>query len=326
MNSDEIILELATGSTLASSAFGSGVNEALATQAAKIVEQIEAVAMFRKYAADTAQTDSSAHEMAKFTVQAYSNGGDISDGGEPVYTVIDNQDLIQFTDATAYNIQVGVKLTPKLLRQARTDASTFLAKYRAGMARNVAVKEDIYIGSVLGASPETDSCKVIYGGNATTKATLAAGHVITTSKIEDMIDEFKEQSENVPTQLFLRTRQARQLRDDARVLNASTYNLAIKEDGMHVRTFGDDAVEVHEIKGVNILPTKTDGGADYSEVLLLNEAGAFGLVYFEPVKFFVGEPDPTITGTNFHRMLVTSRVECKVLDEQQLVVGRFTLA
>lgn len=327
MNSDEVVImsmELATGSTLASSAFGAGVNEALADQAAQVVEQLEELAQMRKWAARVASTDSSAFDMEKFTVQSYTNGGDISDGAEPTYTVIDNQSLIQFTDAAANSIQVGVKLTPKLLRQARQDPGAFLRRYRDGLARNVAVKEDTYIASVLCASPESDSVKVVYGGSATSIGLLQDGDTLTNAKVEDMVDEFKEQSENLPTDLILPTRMSRQLRDDSRLLNSSTYSLALREDGSHVVMFGD--VEVHEVKGTTILPFQDTGAGssvDYGCAILLNRSAAYGIVDFEPVRFFVGEPDPTIAGTNFHRMLVTERLEAKILDEEQIVIGRF---
>jgi hypothetical protein len=320
MNKDEMLVLELVGETQAA-ALGAGVNEALADESAAVVEIMRHVAKLRGLAARAESTEESAYEMEKFGVQAYTDGDDITDGANPTYTTINAQSLVQFLDSAAEDIQFGVKLSPKLLKQARQEPARFLARYRASLAEALAQKEDVYIGSILCNSDTSDSVSALFGGSAVDVDTLQSGDVFTATLLEDMIDQFKEQSVNDPTDLVIFSRGARQLRDDARKLNDGEYRTVVKDDGTRVTMYGD--IVVHEIGGSTILPYATNGsGVDYNCAVLLNKAHAFGIVDFDPVKFYVAQPDPTIDGANFHRMLVTETVECKILDPDSLVLAK----
>lgn len=317
------IIELATGSTTTDK-FSDGVNKALAVEASSIFEVKEEVANLRKLAARYEATEKASVELEKFNKMTVSNGGDIEDGDDATWTVIDNQALITFGNST-HPISVGFKLTPRLLRQARDDPATFMERYRRKLAFDVAKKEDIYIGSYLCYNASNFE----YGGNASAVDELGSGSIFTVEMFETMLDTIKE-NEYEPTDFIGTAKVIGQLRRDARLMNDDDFHIKVKEDGRTVTHVGD--VMVHEIKGTQILPdyALTAAGASGSGTwgLLMDREGAFGLVDFltsagaSPVRVSVGKPDPTLAGANFHRILAQSELEVQYLDENSIVVAR----
>ena len=311
------IIELATGSTT-TSAFGSGVNQALAVEAKTVFEVKETVANLRKWAARVERTPKAQLEMEKFNKMTITSGGDIEDGSDPTWTVIDNQNLITFNTPLA--ISVGFKLTPKLLRQARQDPASFMDRYRRKIAFDLAKKEDIYIGSVLTNS----ATNAVYGGAATQDSELGAGSVMTIELFEKMVDDMKER-EYEPSDFIGTAKVIGQLRRDARLLNSSDFSVAIKEDGSSVTQIGN--VRVHEVLGTVILPDYAIGAGSGTYGLMMDQEGGFGLVDFlksmgaSPVTISVGKPDPTLEGANFHRILGQQEIECQILDNSALIIA-----
>lgn len=312
------IIELATGSTTTDT-FGSGVNKALAVEANSVFEVKESKAGLRKLAARLERTSKAQLEMEKFNKMTVSNGGDIEDGQPQTWTVIDNQALITFN--TAYNISVGFKLTPRLLRQARDDPASFMDRYRKKVAFDMAKKEDIYLGSIL-----TAGTNIVYGGAATDVASLGTGSIFTVELFETMIDDMKER-EYEPTDFFSQAKVIGQLRRDARLLNDTDFHIRIKEDGSTVTEVGD--VAVHEIKGTDIVPNfviDTTGSGTYG--VMLDKEGALGIVDFlkkqgaNPITMSVGQPDPTLEGANFHRILGQAEIEGQILDQNAVIVAK----
>ena len=320
------IIELATGSTL-TSAFGSGVNQALAVEAKSVFEVKESKANLRKWAARVERTSKAQLEMEKFNKMTITSGGDLEDGTDPTWTVIDNQALITFNSPLA--ISVGFKLTPKLLRQARSDPASFMERYRKKVGFDLAKKEDIYIGSVL----LNGATNVEYGGAATGSLEVGTGSVMTIELFEKMIDDMKER-EYEPTDFIGTAKVIGQLRRDARLLNSDDFSVAIREDGSTVTQIGD--IKVHEIKGTDIIPNKAIGspigtGSGTSGIMIDRE-GAYGLCDFlkregaNPVTMSMGMPDPTLEGANFHRILGQSEVECQILDQNAVIVAHVSKA
>ena len=315
------IIELATGSTTTSS-FGSGVNKALSVEAKSVFEVKESVANMRKWAARLEKTSKAQLEMEKFNKMTITNGGDIEDGSDPTWTVIDNQALITFNTPLA--ISVGFKLTPKLLRQARSDPGSFMERYRRKVAFDMAKKEDIYIGSVLALGTNK-----VYGGAATSDLTIGTGSVMTIELFESMLDDMKER-EYEPTDFIATSKVVGQLRRDARLLNSDDFSVAIKEDGSSVTQIGD--VMVHEIKGTDILPNVAVGSplgtGSGCSALMIDKEGAYGICDFlkregsNPITMSVGQPDPTLEGANFHRILGQEETECQILDQNALIIAR----
>ncbi len=320
------IIELATGSTTTSD-FGSGVNKALAVEAKSVFEVKESVANMRKWAARLERTSKAQLEMERFNKMTISNGGDIEDGADPTWTVIDNQALITFNSPLA--ISVGFKLTPKLLRQARSNPGAFMERYRRKVAFDLAKKEDIYIGSVL----TTAATNVKYAGAATSNLTLGTGSVMTIELFETMIDDMKER-EYEPTDFVGTAKVVGQLRRDARLLNSDDFSVAIKEDGSTVTQIGD--IKIHEVKGTDILPNVAIGSplgtGSGAYGIMMDKEGAYGICDFlksegaNPVSISVGKPDPTLEGANFHRILGQEEMECQILDQNALIVAHVSKA
>lgn len=316
------IIELATGSTTTST-FGSGVNKALAVEAKSVFEVKEGVANLRGFAARYEKTSKAQIEMEKYNKMTITNGGDLEDGTDATWTVIDDQALITFNSPLA--ISVGFKLTPKLLRQARENPSAFMARYRKKVGFDLAKKEDIYVASVLVNS----ATNAVYGGNATQDSELGAGSVMTIELFETMLDDMKE-NEYEPTDFMGTSKVIGQLRRDARLLNNSDFSVAIKEDGSTVTSIG--AVTIHEIPGQDILPNYAIGAGSGTYGIMIDREGAFGLADFvksegaNPVSISVGKPDPTLTGANFHRILGQEEVEAQILDQNAVIVAHVSKA
>jgi hypothetical protein len=311
------IIELATGSTTTTK-FGSGVNQALAVEAQSVFEVKESVAGLRKFAARIESTSEASLEMEKFNAMTITSGGDLEDGTDATFTVIDNQALVTFNSPTA--LSVGFKLTPKLLRQARSDPNAFMERYRRKIAFDLARKEDTYIGSIL-----TLGTNKVYGGAGTSTSTVGVGSILTVELLEKCIDDMKTR-EYEPTDYIVTAKAAGQLRRDARLLNDNGFSLAIKEDGSAVTQFGN--IRVHEVKGSVILPdwTSGQGAGSGTTGILIDREGAFGIVDFlkaegaSPVTISVGLPDPTLSGANFHRILGQSEIQAQILDQNAIIV------
>ena len=313
------IIELATGSNKTDT-FGSGVNKALNVEAKSVFEIKEGLANFRKFAARIEATSEAIIDMEKFGSQTLTSGGDLEDGTDATFTVIDNQSLITFDTPTA--VSVGFKLTPKLLRQARQDPEAFMARYRRKIAFDLARKEDAYIGSVL----INGATNTIYAGNATTDAGLSTGSVMTIELFERMLDNIKDR-EYEPTDFIGTSKLIGQLRRDARLLNDSDFSVAIKEDGSTVTQIGD--VTVQEVKGTTIISNyATDGTGSGTSGIMMDKEGCFGVADFlksegaSPITISVGTPDPTLAGANYHRILGQQELQAKVLDQNSYEVVR----
>jgi hypothetical protein len=311
------IIELATGSNDTTS-FGSGVNKALAVEARQVFEVKESVANMRKFAARLEATSNAQLEMEKYSGTTLSNGGDLEDGTDATWTVVDNQSLLTFN--SPYSVSVGFKLTPKLLRQARQNPMAFMERYRRKIAFDLARKEDTYIASVL-----ANGTNVVYGGTATSDATLNTGSVMDIELFETMVDDMKER-EYEPTDFIGTSKIVGQLRRDARLLNSSDFSVAIKEDGSTVTSIGD--VMIHEVKGTTIIPNYAIAVGSGTTGFMIDRSSCFGIVDFlkregaSPVTISVGKPDPTLAGANYHRILGQQEMQCQVLDQNALVVAR----
>ncbi len=310
------IIELANETKVA--AFGSGVNKALAVEAKTVFEVKESVASLRKYAARSEKTEKAQLEMEKYNKMTVTNGGDLTDGANATWTVIDDQALITFN--TPHAVSVGFKLTPRLLRQAREDSAGFMARYRKKVGFDLAKKEDIYLGSVLKMGTNIE-----YAGAATQDSELGTGSVMTIEMFETMLDDMKER-EYEPTDFIGTTKVVGQLRRDARLLNDSDFSVAIKEDGSTVTTIGD--VKVQEIKGTDILPLYAIGAGSGTYGIMIDTDGAFGIVDFlqakgaSPVKITIGKPDPTTDGNNYYRILGEQELEAQILDQSAVIVAK----
>ena len=313
------IIELATGSTL-TSAFGSGVNKALNVEANSVFEIKESVAQMRKFAARSEKTSKAVLDLEKYGTVDTTNGGDIEDGVNPTWTVIEGASLITFDTPLA--ISVGFKLSPKLLRQARQDPASFMARYRKKIAFDMARREDVYIAGELIGSADNE----VYAGAATGSGTVGVGSLMTIELFETMLDDMKER-EYEPTDFIATSKAVGQLRRDARLLNDSDFSIAIKADGKTVTQIGD--VMVQEVKGTTIIPNRTTGAGSGSgtSAIMIDREGAFGLVDFikapgaSPVTITVGKPDPTADGLNNTRILGQSELQAKILDQNALIVA-----
>lgn len=309
------IIELTNETT--TSAFGSGVNKALAVESKQVFEVKQAKAAFRQYAARYEKTEKYQLEMEKFNKMSYTNGGNLQDGTDGTWTVITNQDLILFN--SPYYISYGVKLTPQLMAQARDAPEAFMARYRKSIGDALAKQENVYIGSLLcnGAT------HVNYAGTGSTAAQLGTGSVMTVELFETMFDNMKE-LEYQPTDFFGTAKVIGQLRRNARLLNNDNFSIAIKEDGSTVTKFG--SVDVHEIDGTSILPNFAIGTGSGTWGIMIDKEGAFGICDFlneagaSPVKVSIGKPDPTMTGGNYHRILGQAQLQAQILDQNALQV------
>lgn len=317
-----VILELASGSNDTTS-FGSGVNKALAVEAKSVFQIKESVANFRKFAARLEATSKYQLEMEKFGALSTTNGGDLEDGTDATWTVIDNQSLLTFNSPTA--ISVGFKLTPKLVRQARSDPAAFMDRYRKYIAFDLARKEDTYIGSIL-----LNCTNKVYAGTATTDGTLATGSKMTVELFEKMIDNMKDVNYE-PTDFIATAKVMGQLRRDARLLNDSGFSVAIKEDGSTVTQIGD--IKCHEVKGTTIIPNYAiAAGGSGTSGIMIDKEGAFGVVDFlksegaNPVTISVGKPDATLSGANYHRILGQIEVQAQILDTNAVQIVRVSRA
>ena len=312
------IIELATGSTTTSD-FGSGVNKALAVEAKSVFEVKETKAALRKFAARIERTQKAQLEMEKFAKTSLTSGGDLEDGSDPTWTVVDNQSLITFNTPTY--VSYGFKLTPKLLRQARSDPQSFMERYRKNIAFKLAKQEDVLVGSYL----VNNATNIQYAGTATQASELNTGSKMTIELFEKMVDDMKER-EYEPTDFIGTAKVIGQLRRDARLLNNSDFSVAIKEDGSSVTQIGD--VKVQEVKGTEILADYAIAVGSGTYGIMLDKEGAFGIVDFlqaagaNPVTISVGKPDATLEGANFHRILGQTEMQVQILDNNALIIAR----
>lgn len=311
------IIELATGSNDTTS-FGSGVNKALAVEAKQVFEVKENLAGLRKFASRVESTPEAQIEIEKFSTATLTSGGDLEDGTDATWTVVDNQSLITFNSPTA--VSVGFKLTPKLVRQARQNPQMFMERYRRKIAFDLARKEDTYIASVL-----TAGTNKVYSGTATSDATLDTGSVMTIEMFETMVDDMKDR-EYEPTDFIGTAKIVGQLRRDARLLNSGDFSVAIKEDGSTVTSIGD--VQVHEVKGTVIFPNYAIATGSGTSGVMIDRSSAFAVVDFlkregaSPVTISIGKPDPTLAGANYHRILGQQETEAQILDQNAVIVAR----
>ena len=297
-------------------ALGSGVNQALADTSQKVFEIKESVASLRKLAARVESTINASFEIEKFSSITTTNGGDLEDGTSmgSNWTAIDNQSLITFNSPT--NLSVGFKITPRLLRQARTNMEAFLDRYRRKIAFDLARREDTYIVQQIGSDATISN---FYASTDAAVGSVYTGDTMTVELFESMLDQIKE-DEYEPTDFFAPSKVIGQLRRDARLLNNSDYSVAIKEDGSTVTQVGD--VMVHEIKGTTIIPQDALGSAStvVTYGYMIDKSAAFGIVDFlkrpgaSPVQMSTGVPDPTLSGANYWRILGQSELQAKVLD------------
>ncbi len=311
------ILELANET--GTSQFGSGVNKAQAYEANAIFEIKQQLANIRKFTARYEKTELAQVEMERYDPLTTTSGGDLEDGTDATWTVVDDQSLITFNTPLA--ISVGFKLTPKLVRQARTNSASFLARYRQEVALQLSLKEDVYVASVLIASTN-----IIYGGDATSDITVDTGDVMTVEMFETMVDDMI-QNEFKPSDFLGTSKVLGQLRRDARLLNNSDFSIAIKEDGTTVTSVGD--VVVHAIPGQTIFPNfTTAAGANKGTYgMLIDRTKAFGMVDFlkragaNPITISTGNPDATLDGANYHRILGQEEVEAQILGANAIIVA-----
>ena len=264
--------------------------------------------------------------MEKYSTITTTNGGDLEDGVSmgTNWTAIDNQSLITFNSPT--NVSVGFKITPRLLRQARTNLDAFLNRYRMKIAFDLARREDAYILAAIGSDITISN---FYGSTEAAVGSVFTGDIMTVEKFEAMVDQIKE-DEYEPGVFIAPAKVTGQLRRDARLLNNSDFSVAIKEDGSAVTQVGD--VKVHEIKGKVIIPQDALGSAStvVTYGYMMDTTSAFGLVDFlkrpgaSPVQVSTGVPDPTLAGANYWRILGQQEIEAKVLDGK--AIAKITVA
>ena len=307
-----------------SAALGSGVNAALQATSKKVFEVKESVANVRRYAARKESTHVASFEMEKYSSITTDNGGDLEDGASPTWTSIDNQSLITFNSPV--NVSVGFKISPRLLRQARTNLEAFLDRYRRKIAFDLARREDAYILATIGSDATIEQ---FYGSSEPDVGSVFEGDIMTIELFESMVDQIQE-NEYEPDVFIAPSKIVGQLRRDARLLNSSDFSVAIKEDGKTVTSIGD--VIIHNIKGTTIIPQDALG-SDSTVVTygyMMDSSSAFGIVDFlkrpgaSPVQVSTGTPDPTLDGANFWRILGQQELEAKVLDGH--AVARVTVA
>jgi len=317
-------LELGSTAGDDSDALGSGVNQALQATSMRVFEVKESVANVRQYAARRESTHVASFEMEKYNAITTENGGDLEDGSSATWTAIDNQALITFNNPV--NVSVGFKISPRLLRQARTNLEAFLDRYRRKIAFDLARREDTYILDQIGSDATIEQ---FYGGTATAVGEVGSGDVMTVELFESMLDQIQE-NEYEPNVFIAPSKVVGQLRRDARLLNSSDFSVAIKEDGKTVTSIGD--VKVHTIKGKVIIPQNALGSDSILVTygFMMDSSSAFGIVDFlkrpgaSPVQVSTGTPDPTLDGANFWRILGQQEIEAKVLDGNS--IARVTIA
>lgn len=310
-------LELGSDTT---AALGSGVNTALQATSMKVFEIKESVANVRQYAARVESTSAPSFEMEKYSGITTDNGGDLENGASATWTSIDNQSLITFNSPT--NVSVGFKISPRLLRQARTNLEAFLDRYRRKIGFDLARREDAYILAQIGSDSTVSK---FYGSTEAAVGSVFVGDVMTIELFESMIDQVQE-DEYEPNVFIAPSKVVGQLRRDARLLNNSDFSVAIKEDGKTVTSIGD--IKVHTIKGTKIIPQNALGSAStvVTYGYMMDSSSAFGVVDFlkrpgaSPVQVSTGTPDPTLDGANFWRILGQQEIEAKVLDGNAIAV------
>ena len=318
-------IELANTSTTVPG-FGSGVNKALAATSDKVFAIKESVANIRKLAARVERTENASFEMEKYSGITMTNGGDLEDGTDmgSNWTTINNQSLITFN--AGVNVSVGFKITPRLLRQARTNLDAFLDRYRTKIAFDLARREDTYLYSVLADAASS----TFYGGDATSKVTITAGDIFTVEMFEKMVDALQE-NEYEPSDFICPVRIAGQLRRNARFDNNASFSTAITADGKTAVKLGD--VLIHVVKGTTIIPQPTDGASSIkiTSAVMLDRSSAYGIVDFlkrpgaSPVQIYTGQPDPTTPNNNFWRILGQQEIQAKALDANAIVDAQVSL-
>lgn len=307
-----------------SAALGSGVNSALQATSTKVFEVKESVANIRRYAARVESTSAPSFEMEKYSGITTDNGGDLEDGANASWTSIDNQSLIVFNSPS--NISVGFKISPRLLRQARTNLDAFLGRYRRKIGFDLARREDTYILQEIGSDATISN---FFGSTDAAVGSVSAGDLMTIELFESMVDQVQE-NEYEPNVFIAPSKVTGQLRRDARLLNSSDFSVAIKEDGKAVTSIGD--VMIHTIKGKTIIPQDALGNNStlVTYGYMMDTSSAFGIVDFlkrpgaSPVQVTTGTPDPTLDGANFWRILGQQEIEAKVLDGN--AVAKVTVA
>ena len=136
-----------------------------------------------------------------------------TEGAERTYTEMTNLDTVDVTPAFKLG---AIAITKELIDTSRVDLID-LAKYM--------IAEDIEQGIEEAITAELDTStltNVVWGGDATTPATLATGDKITVDLVADAIQKVKD-SNSVPALLFIKPAQENVFYKSSQFTNAAEY-------------------------------------------------------------------------------------------------------
>jgi len=205
-----------------------------------------------------------AEELREFesVVEVY----DVPVGTKDMVVPYRSKYLSSYTDTTAENTEIGtttldnldgVVLSPSAHRHAiaisnyalDTNALNLIKAAEKDMTHYLAQTVDTAVATALNAATETivgtSGAQTIYGGNATSTATLAAGDILTTDMIAEAAERLKDNTayywnagvwtaatdsknpwkptKDEPFVLFVSPNQETELRKDSQFTNASEY-------------------------------------------------------------------------------------------------------
>jgi len=198
-----------------------------------------------------------------------------AEGTGRTMTQIDNLSTVDFTPATQ---RFGVAVARDVVRTSQVDVLTF-AREQLGYDAALNI-EDALVSAINGATPAAD----LFGGAATTRATLTAGDVLSTTLLNQAQRALKSQGwmsePDRPFVALMAAEQEEALMEDTQFVDASQYGTnEVVMNGEIGRYLG------LRIVISNRTTSFADGGAggnlDGHYVYVLKAKVAYGIVYGE---------------------------------------------
>jgi len=233
-----------------------------------------------------------------------------AEGVDRTMTQVDNLNTVTFTPATA---KFGAAVSKDVVRTSQVDVVKWA---REEMVYDAALTIDIAFGTALAAA--SSPAATLYGGDATSTATLEAGDVLTTDLIAKANRYLKANGwypePDKPFVLFIAAANEEALMKDSQFVNAAEYGSnEVVMNGEIGRYIGIKVISTEQCPSA----TTWGGGALAGHTCFMVKAKvAYGIAYGErPTLDFEYEKNQAE-----YRVYLDMAYQCKTLQEGAIVI------
>jgi len=192
-------------------------------------------------------------------------------------TLVDNLSTVNFTPTTR---KLGVAVSRDVIRTSQVDILRY-AREQLIFDAALNVDTDLATAIVAASSPAA----TLFGGTATTRATLAAGDILTTELISEGQSNLKQNNwmpePDRPFVIFIGAVQEKVLLDDAQFVDASQYGSDIIVMNGEIGRYIGVRVIVTENSAMQFADGGAGGNLDGHVVILLKAMVSYGLAWGE---------------------------------------------